>query len=141
MAPVFSKHFSFEEFECPCCKQCIVTQELIDSLEYLRDALNKPLKITSGYRCEKHNAAIGGEANSQHCLGKAADVLCPSDLTLDLFYMSADISGKFQGIGVYPNDGYQHNNFLHLDVRDNHARWSRVHGKYVEIEKGLHYVK
>jgi hypothetical protein len=33
-----------------------------------------PIKITSFYRCEELNKAIGGSASSQHCLGEAMDI-------------------------------------------------------------------
>ncbi len=42
-------------------------------LQVLRDSLNKPIVITSGYRCKKLNKAIGGAKNSQHCNGQAVD--------------------------------------------------------------------
>lgn len=35
------------------------------------------LKINSGFRAEVLNARVGGVPNSQHCLGLAADVVCP----------------------------------------------------------------
>ena len=34
-------------------------------LEPLREAMNEPIKIGSGYRCPKLNAAVGGVSNSQ----------------------------------------------------------------------------
>jgi uncharacterized protein YcbK (DUF882 family) len=40
--------------------------------------LGRPMVLTSGYRCRKHNAAVGGAANSLHCLGLAADILVPA---------------------------------------------------------------
>jgi len=33
-----------------------------------------PIKITSGFRCPELNVKIGGSANSNHCLGEAADI-------------------------------------------------------------------
>ena len=43
-------------------------------LEPLRVAMNEPIKIGSGYRCEKLNKAVGGVYNSQHLKGQAADL-------------------------------------------------------------------
>lgn len=42
-------------------------------LQPLRDYLNKPIKITSGYRCPEINRAVGGANNSQHMTGNAVD--------------------------------------------------------------------
>lgn len=36
------------------------------------------LKINSGFRAQALNAQVGGVPNSQHCLGLAADVVCPA---------------------------------------------------------------
>jgi len=46
-------------------------------LEPLRLVLGCPVRITSGYRPARLNAAIGGAANSQHVLGQAADIEVP----------------------------------------------------------------
>jgi hypothetical protein len=46
----------------------------------IRQSLNirsGALKINSGFRVEALNAQVGGVPNSQHCLGLAADVVCP----------------------------------------------------------------
>lgn len=42
-------------------------------LEPLRVAAGKPIRISSGYRSPKLNAAIGSKPNSQHIVGQAAD--------------------------------------------------------------------
>lgn len=49
-----------------------------EGLERCRAWLNKPITITSGFRCQELNQKIGGENNSQHCLAQAADIICPS---------------------------------------------------------------
>lgn len=43
-------------------------------LEPLRAAYGKPITVSSGYRCEKLNKAVGGVANSAHLRGDAADL-------------------------------------------------------------------
>lgn len=47
---------------------------IVNTLQPLRNALKKPVIISSGYRCEKLNKYIGGVTNSQHCKGQAADI-------------------------------------------------------------------
>jgi hypothetical protein len=46
------------------------------ALEPAREALDMPLRITSGYRPAALNAAVGGSSTSQHLLAQAADVAC-----------------------------------------------------------------
>ncbi len=48
-------------------------------LQPLRDFLQKPIKVTSGYRCPSLNIAVGGSSTSQHILGNAADIVLPSN--------------------------------------------------------------
>ena len=47
-------------------------------LEPLRQHAGKPITISSGYRCPRLNALVGGVANSQHLSGEAADLHLPS---------------------------------------------------------------
>ena len=49
-------------------------------LEPLRKAMGKPIKISSGYRCERLNKAVGGVYNSQHLKGQAADIDIQGDM-------------------------------------------------------------
>ena len=70
-----SRNFSRSEFECKCgCGEAEVSPLLIEQLQKLRDYTGEPIRITSGRRCEAHNAAVGGAKNSQHLLGLAADI-------------------------------------------------------------------
>ena len=58
------------------------TNEILRNLQYgvsmvldpLRRIHQQPIIITSGYRCEKLNKAVGGMANSWHTKGNAADI-------------------------------------------------------------------
>lgn len=53
-------------------------------LEPLRVAWDGPIKVTSGYRCDALNRAVGGVYNSVHRLGYAAD-LQPGNGKIDEF--------------------------------------------------------
>ena len=50
---------------------------LAQTLEKVREAIRKPIMVTSAYRCEAVNSAIGGAKNSQHMQGLAADIKVP----------------------------------------------------------------
>lgn len=49
-------------------------------LEPLRSAMNEPIIISSGYRCEQLNRAVGGVSNSQHMKGQAVDISIDGDM-------------------------------------------------------------
>ena len=51
--------------------------ELLEKIEALRCAFDRPIIITSGVRCERRNAEVGGIENSWHLSGHAADLYCP----------------------------------------------------------------
>lgn len=47
------------------------------TVQPFRSCLDKPLIVTSGYRCEELNSAVGGAPDSQHVKGEAVDLICP----------------------------------------------------------------
>lgn len=49
-------------------------------LEPLRVAMGKPIKISSGFRSQTLNKAVGGVYNSQHLKGQAADIDIQGDM-------------------------------------------------------------
>lgn len=54
---------------------CIKT--LVDEfLQPLREVIDMPIVITSGYRSDELNYEIGGSATSQHSKGEAVDIEC-----------------------------------------------------------------
>lgn len=52
-------------------------------LDPLREAWGKPIYVTSGYRCPRLNAAVGGVANSNHMKGLAADIRATGKYQID----------------------------------------------------------
>lgn len=68
------KYFQKDEFKCKCCGENKVDERLIEKLDKARELAKVAFKIVSGYRCEKHNAEVGGAKNSAHLKGLAADI-------------------------------------------------------------------
>lgn len=50
-----------------------------DVLQPIRDEWGDSIVVSSGYRCPKLNAAVGGAKNSQHIYGTAADIHTKED--------------------------------------------------------------
>lgn len=47
-------------------------------LQRIRDFLTVPVIVSSGYRCEALNKAIGSRRTSDHLTGQAADIVAPA---------------------------------------------------------------
>lgn len=54
-------------------------RKVAEALEEIRDRVlaGAPIAITSGYRCSRLNAAVGGSPSSAHVEGLAADFIAP----------------------------------------------------------------
>lgn len=63
-------------------------------LQPIRDKYGKPISVTSGYRCPKLNAAVGGSKTSQHLKGQAADIKCTATSKAELFNLIKDMINK-----------------------------------------------
>ena len=114
---IISPYFNLSEFACPCCKKIMLHPLLLEKLEKLRKIIERPIHITSGYRCSRYNQKVGGVPNSYHCIGLAADIKVKDINLIDLLGYSEDVD--FSGIGFY-----EKKNFLHLDVRPTkRTRW------------------
>lgn len=80
-----TEHFKLEEFtHSPTATQLKIDNSVPDDLmpniqltaiklELVRKALGRPIIITSGYRCPKLNARVGGVSTSAHTKGLAVD--------------------------------------------------------------------
>lgn len=114
-------NFNRAEFACKGSRNCCggsapVSMQLVAALQAFRDLTNMPLRINSGFRCVKHNQAVGGAKNSQHIFGTAADIALPQGCLPLQFAALADSLNQFDGIGIY-NWG------IHVDIRGAKARW------------------
>ena len=119
------KNFSLHEFRCKDGTD--VPDEVMDNvrelcvnLQILRDHIDKPITIISGYRSPEYNTKIKGAKRSQHMSARAADIIVPGmtslevrDIIIQLIKEGKMVKG---GVGIYPT-------FVHYDVRGYNARW------------------
>ncbi len=111
-----SKNFNEREFACRHCGQIHIEPELINKLQALRDALSKPITVTSGYRCPTHNKNVGGASQSRHMQGQAADIVVPGVSPAQVARAAERVG--FGGIGIYAKQG-----FTHVDIGPR-RRWN-----------------
>ena len=70
-----------------------------------RNHFGKPLRVTSGYRSEELNKAIGGSSKSQHSKGEALDMQSTKGYTnKELFMFIKDHLNFDQLIGEFPDN-------------------------------------
>lgn len=115
-----SKNFTREEFKCPCgCTRQMVDSELVEKMQAVREKLGKPIKISSGYRCIPHNAAVKGSSGSKHRYGMAADWRM-KDRNINPVALGIIATQYFKAVGIYWYDGCA---IVHTDTRDTKATW------------------
>ena len=118
-------HFKVSEFACKCgCGKDDIDQRVVDMAETIRTALGVPVKVNSGCRCEKRNAAVGGvkkkydkagkliSKGSNHMYGLAADLSCELG-AVKMF----DTVKKLHAEGKLPELDYciRYKTFIHID--------------------------
>ena len=104
-----SRHFSLGEFACRCgCGLALADPSLVTLLEKIREKMGRPIIITSGVRCERHNRFVGGSENSSHKSGHGADLHAPGGINRFQLVMASLEAGTMRiGIG---------DDFIHLDT-------------------------
>jgi uncharacterized protein YcbK (DUF882 family) len=120
-----TKNFNLNEFNSKCGRPMPANVraniiELAKNLQVLRDAVAKPISITSGYRSPERNAKVKGAKNSQHIKGTAVDLKVKGMTTKEVALIIEGLieNGKMKqgGIGIYPS-------WVHYDIRGTKARW------------------
>ena len=95
-------------------------KKLAKNLQVLRDHIQKPITIISGYRTPEYNKKCGGVKRSQHLLAKAADIVVSGMTSLEvrdtIIQLIKDGKMDSGGVGIYPT-------FTHYDVRGRNSRW------------------
>lgn len=120
---ILNQYFKTNEFSCQCknkeCVQQKVSKEFLKRLTELRESLNEPLTITSGFRCAAHQKEIedSGQStvvavHSQHELGNAADIKPTRTPVKDMVTIAAK---TFKAIGIAST-------WIHVDLRDDKIR-------------------
>lgn len=123
----FTPHFRIEELarchDGSLCPERYMgnLERLAMELELIRKIWQKPITILSGWRSPAWNKKIGGAENSQHKLGKAADIVVvgihPEDVWDSINKATANGTVHNGGLGAYKT-------FTHYDIRARPARWN-----------------
>jgi len=110
-------NFTEREFACKgenCCGgKADMDNGFMFKLSQLRKAYGKPMVITSGFRCPKHNQVVSSSGpNGPHTTGRAADIKVSGKDAYRLVKLA--MFGGFTGIGVRLH-GAVGGRYVHLD--------------------------
>lgn len=112
---------------------------LMKGLQLFRNHINKPVNITSGYRCSAYNKYVGGASRSQHLYGTAADIMVYGMTSEDMMRI-IEAMDIFTGRGLYPGRG-----FIHVDTRrglfGKPTRWVQIAGRDVTVSSFSKWLK
>ncbi len=113
------KYFKREEFACHCgCGTNGIQDSFIEKLDLLRETYGKPIIVSSGYRCPKHNSAVSSTgATGPHTTGRAADILIRGAEAIKLLTRII-LMNDFTGIGLNQKGSAR---FIHVDDLPNTA--------------------
>lgn len=99
--------------DCDCKGLGIPTIQLMEKLEALREKLDRPIHVTSGYRCPAYNAQVSSSGGrGPHTMGKAVDIACFGETAFKLVDLALNVG--FTGIGIKQHGKYI-GRFIHLD--------------------------
>lgn len=116
-----SLSFYADEFWCRHCQKLNLHPGFLESLQWLRGTLRKPMHPTSGCRCQEYNTLIKGHPRSLHVLDHAQYPGQAGTLAVDI----AAVDGAYRGLlfSLAWEQGWSigwnaARGFLHLDRRD-----------------------
>jgi GH25 family lysozyme M1 (1,4-beta-N-acetylmuramidase) len=114
-------HFNAQEFRCKCgqAHEILIDNTLISKLEQIFTNLNcSKIIVTSGYRCAKHDKAVGGSGSGQHTKGTAADIICYGQDGQPISSKKVCCAAQDAGLGGIANINTAYT-ATHVDTREN----------------------
>lgn len=135
-----TKHFHLDEFtesqtasrkgikNEPSDEQIANLTKVAVALEHVREILgNRPVTISSGYRCRELNKAVGGSKTSDHMDGYAVDFICPG------FGKPIDICRALVKAGLKFDQLIEEGTWVHLSVSP------RMRGEVLTMRNGSYF--
>lgn len=106
-----SKNFKVGEFHSRNNNTIFIEQEIIETLQKIRNEIGQPIDINSGFRSQAHNTAVGGSYNSAHLWGCAADFHARNMSAPELAKIVSKMFGRNIAIGLHTPE-----NYIHIDT-------------------------
>lgn len=110
---LLSTYLNSSEFHCHCkhpdCTFTLVGESTAAKFHLVRTQFAEAVQINSAFRCQRHNADVGGKINSYHVKGMAMD-LTPKDFSKEKLDRLQYIARMYYEVVVpYPTFIHCHN--------------------------------
>ena len=113
---ISSANFSSKELSCSHWGKNEMNKETLIALQRLRDAIGKPISLSSAYRCPEKNSKVSSTGKEgPHTTGKAIDILCSGKLAHEILSFAMIRCNIWKGIGI-SQKGKHKSRFIHLDT-------------------------
>ena len=130
-----TRNFAVEEFTHKCEDELPVRfqsnlSKLSYNLQVIRNHIQKPIIVISGYRSFRCNVRVKGAKNSQHMDAKAADIVVKGmahrDLQRVILKLIHEKKISEGGVGFYRTH-------VHYDIRGSRSRWHKIIDKFIHV--------
>lgn len=114
-------NFTDSEMACSCCGELspsVEFSQLMDHAQAFRTTSNKPLVISSGYRCAAHSIEAAKASPGPHSRA-ACDFAVQGEHAIELLQFFLQLG--YVGIGVHQKGDKR---YIHIDTRDTPALWT-----------------
>lgn len=106
-----------------------VSKAMIAGLDRVREKMERPIHILSGYRDPRHNRLVGGATRSRHIIGDAVDIDLQAFGSWNRYALAWYlIDNGFTSFGTYGDKPHM----LHADMRPRAAIWHHGGGRRPE---------
>ena len=102
------RFFKPQEIACRGGNTILVNPKALEALDEFRRLVDSPVRLSSAYRSEYHNAKVGGAPRSSHLEGHAFDVRLDGRDKGWLRALAERVG--FQGFGM------RYQTFIHIDM-------------------------
>jgi len=108
-------NFSYEELACQHTSTMNLSKDFLIELQKLREAVDMPLTITSGYRCSTHPIEARKSTPGKHHTIGAVDIAAQGSSAIHILKVA--LATGWTGIGINVPS------FIHLDRREEPTIW------------------
>ena len=100
--------------------------------ERVREIIGRPVIITSGYRCQELNKAVGGAITSQHLFCEAIDIVVKNMTTEEVFNKIVSSDLKYNQVIIEQNA--KGSKWVHVSIGSFKQKLQYKNGRYTYLD-------